>query len=118
LGANLDQKGVRYWRDIKDATVGRLDKVIERGVSLNPTVLLVLSEHSVESDWVEYEVDKTVELSKKLQRDVLCPIALDKSWLDWSRMSGNLRTQIKKYNVLDFGAHANEKAVHARRHPS
>jgi hypothetical protein len=90
LGCKLDQKGVRYWRDIKDAIAGRLDKVIERGISLNPTVLLVLSEHSVKSDWVEDEVDKAVKLSRILNRDVLCPIALDESWVAGSRMSDNL----------------------------
>ncbi len=109
LGFALDQRGVRYWRDIKDATAGRLDKVIERGISLNPTLLLVLSERAIESDWVEYEVDKAVQLSKQLKRDVLCPIALDKAWLESARMSGNLRAQIKKYNVLDFASHSDAK---------
>jgi hypothetical protein len=108
LGSKADERGIRYWRDIKDATAGRLDKVIERGISLNPTLLLVLSEHSIESDWVEYEVDRAVQLSKKLERDVLCPIALDRAW-ESSRMSGNLRTQIKNYNILDFSAHNDEK---------
>ncbi len=109
LGSKLDKKGVRFWRDIKDATAGRLDKVIDRGISSNPTLLLVLSEHAINSDWVEYEVDKAVRLSKKLDRDVLCPIALDKAWLESDRMSGNLRAQIKKYNVLDFGSHNDDE---------
>lgn len=110
LGCHLDKKGVRYWRDIKDATAGRLDKVIERGILQNPTLLLVLSKRAVESNWVEFEVDKAVELSKELGRDVLCPIALDNAWAVSDRMSGALRAQIKKYTVLDFSHHHNEKA--------
>jgi len=102
IGKQFDQAGVRYWRDVKDATSGRLDKVIDRGISLNPTVLLVLSKHAVESEWVEFEVDKAVEHSRRHSRDVLCPVALDAAWLESDRMSGQLRTQIKKYVVLDF----------------
>lgn len=110
LGANLDKVGVRHWRDIKDATAGRLDKVISRGISLNPTLLLVLSEDSINSDWVEFEIDRAVQLSKKLGRDVLCPIALDSSWFGSDRISGNLKAQIKKYNVLSFAGHHDDQA--------
>ena len=39
---------------------------------------------------------------QQLKRDVLCPIALDGTWFHSDRLSGNLRTQIRKYNVLDF----------------
>jgi hypothetical protein len=109
LEGKLDEKGIRYWRDTKDATAGRMDKVIELGMSSTPAVLLLLSEHSVTSDWVEFEVDKAVQLSKKLGRDVLCPVALDRAWLESDRFSGNLRTQIKKYNVLDFSQWPDEQ---------
>jgi hypothetical protein len=63
-------------------------KVIDRGISLNPTVLLVLSKHAIENDWVEFEVDKAVEYSKKHSRDVVCPVALHAAWLESTRMSG------------------------------
>jgi len=101
LEAKLDEEGIRFWRDVHHATAGRLDRIVDRAMRLNPTVLLILSEHSVQSDWVEDEVDRARELEKKLQRDVLCPIALDDAWIrcQWSR---KLRTQIKKYNILPF----------------
>ena len=68
---------------------------------LHPTVLLVLSENSIESDWVEHEAESARELEKELKRDVLCPVALDGSWkeADWPK---RLRRQIEKYNILDF----------------
>lgn len=99
---DLNQAGVRFWRDIHHATAGKIDKIIDRAMRLNPTVLLVLSKDSVESRWVEDEVDRAVELEKETQRDVLCPIALDDAWktCGWSRP---LRTQIKKFHVLPFG---------------
>ncbi len=102
----LDSKRVRYWRDVHDLKARRLEIQIDRAIRHNPTVLMVLSEHSVESDWVEWEASKARELEReyrkeKTPRDVLCPIALDDSWKD-SDWGGPLRRQIEKYNILDF----------------
>jgi hypothetical protein len=97
----LDAKGVRFWRDINDASSGRLEKVVDRAMRQNPTVLLVLSENSVQSDWVEHEARSARDLEKELKRDVLCPVALDGAWKDcpWPV---RLREQIMEYNILDF----------------
>lgn len=97
----LNEKGIRFWRDIHKMKAGRLEKQIDEAIRQNPTVLLVLSEHSLNSDWVEHEVQKARELEKEMERDVLCPIALDKSWED-SKWEKRMMEQIKKYNILDF----------------
>lgn len=57
LGSMLTDKGVRYRRDIHHATAGKLEKQVDRAMRLNPTVLIVLSEASVNSDWVEHEIE-------------------------------------------------------------
>jgi len=97
----LDEKGIRFWRDVHDAIAGRLEKVVDRAIRQNPITLLVLSKNSVKSDWVEFEAKSARELEKELGRDVLCPVALDDSWknCDWP---GVLRQQIMDYNILDF----------------
>lgn len=97
----LLEKGIRFWRDIHHGVSGRLEKQVDRAMRLHPTVLLVLSEHSIESDWVEHEAESARELEKELKRDVLCPVALDDSWKD-ARWDKRLRRQIEKYNVLPF----------------
>jgi uncharacterized protein YjbI with pentapeptide repeats len=99
----LDTAGIRYWRDTKDGTSGRIDKVLERAMTLNPTVLLVLSQASVRSDWVAFEIDAATKLARKLNRDVLCPVTLDTSWRSAENLSGQHRVQLEKYMVLDFG---------------
>jgi hypothetical protein len=98
---HLNERGIRFWRDKHDAPAGPLENIILRAIRHNPTVLLVLSENSVKSDWVEYEAQTARELEKELGRHVLCPVALDESWktCKWSAV---LRNQIKKYNVLNF----------------
>jgi uncharacterized protein YjbI with pentapeptide repeats len=97
----LNKKGVRFWRDIRHATSGRLERQIDRAIRLNPTVILILSEHSVESDWVQHEARLARKLEIETKRDVLCPVALDDSWkdCDWPE---RIREQIMEYNVLDF----------------
>ena len=97
----LNKKGVRFWRDIHDATSGRLEKQIDRAMRLNSTVLLILSEHSLQSDWVEHEVRAARALEKEMKRDVLCPVALDDSWKN-SPWAKRIMEQIMEYNILDF----------------
>jgi uncharacterized protein YjbI with pentapeptide repeats len=98
---HLNEKGIRFWRDIHKAAAGRLEKIIDTAIRQNPIVLLVLSENSVKSDWVEHEARKARELEKKTGRDVLCPVALDDSWKD-CRWPERLREQIMEYNIMDF----------------
>ncbi len=99
--SRFDEKRIRYWRDAHDLKAGRLEKQIERAIRHNPIVLLLLSEASVESDWVEWEVSKARELEKKEKRDVLCHVALDDAWKTCS-WPGPLRRQIEDYLILDF----------------
>jgi uncharacterized protein YjbI with pentapeptide repeats len=103
IGDSLTKKGVRYWRDIHDMKAGRMEKQIDRAISQNRTVLLVLSENSLKSDWVEHEVRTARELEKEMGRDVLCPVALDDSWKS-SHWPKRVMEQIMEYNILDFSA--------------
>lgn len=103
----LKEKGVRFWRDVHDATAGRLETLVDRAIRLNPTVLLVLSSNSVESDWVQHEARLARKLELETKRDVLCPVALDDTWKDchWPE---RLREQIMEYHILDFSDWKNE----------
>jgi hypothetical protein len=103
IGNYLTKKGIRYWRDIHDMISGRVEKQIDRAIRQNPTVLLILSEHSIKSDWVEHEVRTARELEKEMGRDVLCPVSLDDSWKE-SRWPKRVMEQVMEYNILDFSA--------------
>jgi hypothetical protein len=97
----LTKKGIRFWRDVHNATVGRLETQIDRAMRQNPTVILILSEDSIRSDWVEHEARLARELEKEMGRDVLCPIALDDSWKS-AKWPVRLMEQIMEYNILDY----------------
>lgn len=101
VGDMLTQKGVRFWRDIHHATAGKLERQVDRAMRLHPTVLLVLSKNSTNSDWVEHEAKKARTLEKELERDVICPVALDDSWKT-CKWPTRLREQVEEYKILDF----------------
>ena len=103
LETYLNKQGIRFWRDIHDAIAGPLEKQIDRAMRLNPTVILILSENSLKSDWVEHEVRAARELGKKMGRDVLCPVALDDSWKS-SPWPKRLMEQVMEYNILPFSS--------------
>ena len=103
IEVRLNEKGVRFWRDIHDLKSGRIETQIDRAIRQNPTVLLILSELSIQSDWVEHEVRTARELEKEMGRDVLCPVALDDSWKD-SPWPKRVMEQVMEYNILDFSA--------------
>ena len=113
LEENLNAKGVRFWRDIHDATAGRLETQIDRAIRQNPIVLLILSKNSISSDWVQHEIRKARELEKELGRDVLCPIALDDSWKK-SNWPQRIIEQIMEYNILDFSVWEDKTAFNSK----
>jgi len=103
LETYLNQKGIRFWRDIHDMKSGRMEKQIDRAIRQNPTVLLILSENSIKSDWVEHEVRTARDLEKTAGRDILCPVALDDNWKS-SRWPKRLMEQVMEYNILPFSS--------------
>jgi uncharacterized protein YjbI with pentapeptide repeats len=78
LHADLQNKGVRCWFAPHDLRIGKkiLDAV-DAAIRLRDRVLLILSEHSINSDWVEDEVTAGFEEERKRGKEVLFPIRLD-----------------------------------------
>jgi hypothetical protein len=91
LRVDLLENGVRCWfapHDMRPGTV--ILKGIDEAIRQYDKLLLILSRHSVASNWVEHEVDMALfkEMQKKHQ-DVLFPIRLDnvilKSPSEWAK---------------------------------
>jgi hypothetical protein len=66
LHADLQNEGVRCWFAPHDLPIGSkiLDE-IDAAIRLRDKILLVLSEHSIASDWVEDEVKTGYEKERK-----------------------------------------------------
>jgi uncharacterized protein YjbI with pentapeptide repeats len=83
LYADLQRKGVRCWFAPEDMKIG--DKIryrIDESIRTYDKLLLVLSEHSVASTWVEHEVEMALAKERKEKRTVLFPIRLDEAILE------------------------------------
>jgi uncharacterized protein YjbI with pentapeptide repeats len=107
LENHLNKKGIRFWRDIHEAKAGRLETQVDRAIRQTSTVLLILSEHSLKSDWVEHEVRTARSVEKEMGRDILCPVSLDDSWKN-SPWPERVMEQVMEYNILDFSAWKDE----------
>jgi hypothetical protein len=71
---------VRCWLDKEDLKIGekfrpRIDEAIRR----HDKLLLVLSQYSVKSTWVETEVETAFEKERRSKKLVLFPIRLDEA---------------------------------------
>ncbi len=78
LYADLRAKGVRCWYAPVDLKTGEeFQRRIEEAIRSHDKLLVVLSEHSLNSIWVENEVMAALEREQQQHKWVLFPITLD-----------------------------------------
>ena len=101
LHADLQSRGVRCWFGPEDLKIGdKLRPLIDESIYVYDKLLLVLSAHSVASQWVEQEVETALERESKEKRAVLFPIRLDNTVMElaggWPALIRNTR------HIADF----------------
>ena len=101
LHADLQDKGVRCWYAPEDLVIGSKIRVgIDEAIRRYDKLLLILSVNSVNSQWVEQEVETALEKERQGKQLVLFPIRLDNAVMDsgdgWTRHIKNTR------NIGDF----------------
>jgi len=80
---DLQGKGVRCWFAPEDMKVGdRIRPTIDQAIRVRDKLLLVLSEHSIKSQWVETEVETAFEEERRQKKTILFPISLDKTVME------------------------------------
>lgn len=78
LYADLQSKGVRCWFAPEDMKTGdKIRQRIDESIRLYDKLLLVLSEHSIASSWVEFEVEAALAKEDEKHALVLFPVRLD-----------------------------------------
>jgi len=109
LYADLQDNGVRCWLDEHDMKGGKKTYLqIDEAIRIHDRVLLVLSENSMESEWVITEIRKALALEKSKQQDVLFPIRLVdmdkiKAWECFDSDTGvDLAKKVREYFIPDF----------------
>jgi len=79
----LQSENIRCWFAPEDMKIG--DKIrtrIDESIRIYDKLLIVLSESSIESDWVENEVETAFEEETKRKKTILFPIRLDEAVMD------------------------------------
>ncbi|MDQ1591707.1 MAG: hypothetical protein QOG71_2334 [Pyrinomonadaceae bacterium] len=78
LYADLQGNGVRCWFAPEDLKIGaEIRTGIDESIRVHDKLLLVLSETSVRSQWVQQEVETALAKEREQKRTVLFPIRLD-----------------------------------------
>jgi uncharacterized protein YjbI with pentapeptide repeats len=103
LHADLQDKGIRCWFAPHDLKIGeRIRSGIDEAIRIREKLILVLSSHSVASQWVEQEVETALEEERQrgANASILFPIRLDDAVMDipvgWPKLIRNTR------NIGDF----------------
>jgi len=80
---DLQASGVRCWFAPHDLKIGdKIRPVIDESIRFHDKLLLILSEHSVQSDWVEHEVEHALDRERIEKKNILFPVRLDESVMD------------------------------------
>jgi len=113
--ADLQSKGVRCWFAPEDLRIGDKTRIaIDESIRTHDKLLLILSKYSVNSEWVEQEVETALAREREEKRLVLFPIRLDDTVMEiksgWPALIKNSRHigDFKKWKDHD----AYQKALH------
>jgi uncharacterized protein YjbI with pentapeptide repeats len=92
---NLQKSGVRCWRYSENMKIGdKIRPTIDESIRLHDKLLLILSEHSVQSDWVEHEVEHALDRERNEKKSILFPVRLDEAVMDSTTgWAGNVKRQ-------------------------
>ncbi|MGA9997906.1 MAG: N-6 DNA methylase [Pyrinomonadaceae bacterium] len=78
LLADLKRRRIQCWFAPEDLKIGaRIRPAIDEAIQKHDKLLLILSKHSVESAWVEQEVETAMRREREQKETILFPISLD-----------------------------------------
>ena len=109
LHADLQAKGVRCWFAPEDMPGGKkLHEEIDAAIRMHDKLLLILSEHSMNSQWVRTEISKARKRETQEEKRGLFPIRLCsfEELRDWecfdADMGKDSAREIREYFIPDF----------------
>jgi hypothetical protein len=109
LYADLQANGIRCWFAPADIRAGaKLTDQIEQAIRLHDKLLLVISQHSMTSNWVRTEVAAARRREEREHERVLFPISIVpfdslRKWSAFDSETGNdIGREIREYFIPDF----------------
>ena len=103
LHADFQQKGVRCWFAPEDLKIGDKFRMrIDESIRVYDKLMVILSANSIDSPWVEEEVEAAFEKEHRQNKPVLFPIRLDDAVMETEQAwAANLR---RTRHIGDFRA--------------
>ena len=78
LYGDLRREGIRCWFAPESLKIGdRFRREIDRSILVHDRLLVILSAASLDSSWVEDEVEAALERERQTKADVLFPVRID-----------------------------------------
>jgi uncharacterized protein YjbI with pentapeptide repeats len=109
LYSRMRDEHLRVWFAPEDVKGGqKLHEQIDRAIQVHDRLLIVLSEHSLQSEWVKTEIRKARRVEISENRRKLFPISLEpfdiiRNWECFDADSGkDLGVEIREYFIPDF----------------
>jgi hypothetical protein len=101
LRNDLQSEGVRCWFAPEDMKIGEeFGSRIDESIRLYDKLMVILSQHSIDSSWVEFEVKKALKKEQEQGKLVLFPLKLDEAVMETPEAwAADIR---KKRHIGDF----------------
>ena len=114
LTRDLRDIGIKVWFADEDIKGGqKILKQIYNAIQRYDRLLLVLSEASINSDWVAKEIKRARKREQKEGKEVLFPIRLSSMDIidNWELMDGSddLAREVRDYYIMDFSDWRNDE---------
>lgn len=120
LYSRMQSENLRVWYAPEDMKGGRkLHEEILRAIQIFDKLLLVLSEHSMKSEWVMTEIRRARKVEREENRRILFPIRLVdfdtiRKWECFDADGGkDLAVEVREYYIPDFSNWKNNDAFEA-----
>lgn len=86
LYSDLQTQGVQCWSAAHNMKIGaKIRPTIDEAIQRQEKILILLSQHSINSAWVEDEVEAAFEYEQREQREMLFPVRLDNAVMETSQ---------------------------------
>jgi hypothetical protein len=96
-------RGIFAWVAVHEAKAAVRERQSKLAIQHDLALLLVLSQNSVHSDWVQHELRLARKQEKALGDNVLCPVSLDDSW-QAAPFQARITEKIAEQSVFSFSS--------------
>lgn len=95
------ERDVFVWAAAHEAKGVVRERQSKLAIQHDVTLLLVLSQNSLQSEWVEHELRLAKKIERSIGEKVLCPVSLDDAWKTAS-WQGRANDKVPEERVLSF----------------